>query len=190
MTGTPVLCRAFERTRSPVSSRPRAARRAACCVSAAVDNSARTVQPEGAWRANACLAWTSCVVESHSAAISAASISFLRAILMSVARSSPLGVPEAIGGSSILARIASFSAFSLVTNSFPSMVRLLQRRHPIALDGNRLVRREDSPGPRNRKTSSARVSRRGALELAGLLGGAVEDGLGPFDEFEIGRYAE
>src|SRR5260370_38627082 len=53
-----------------------------------------------------------------------------------------------MGGSSIFARIASFSAFNFVTNSLPFM-HASAGRHRIAPDGNRLDWERNSAGSQN-----------------------------------------
>src|SRR5260370_40415845 len=107
-----------------------------------------------------------------------------------------------MGGSSIFARIASFSAFNFVTNSLPFM-HASAGRHRIAPDGNRLAWERNSAGSHSaalrgiglaatRAPTEFRRERPGLQRaaFAALLISAIDNGLGAFCDLEIGRHGK
>jgi hypothetical protein len=65
-----------------------------------------------------------------------------------------------------------------------------RRRHPIALDGNRLALGQSPEGPQTRSVCGLQAKSKRPLRSHRLLVHAIEDGLGTFDQFEIGGYGE
>jgi hypothetical protein len=106
--------------------------------------------------------------------------------LTTMERSSPLGMPEEIGGSSILARKAWFFDFQL-GDEFVSI-------HGVSPAGDILSHWTGivlhSRRPATRRGCGPQAKSKRPLRSHWLLVRAIEDGLGTFDQFEIGGHCE